>query len=87
MPKEAEKQKILEDLAQEKDKRTAIRDLFWAVLNTDEFCSTTRTRSIMTGTIFVLGNALRGVPGAAKISSRGMERHGGRSLNSGLAVR
>jgi DNA primase len=37
-PKEAEKQKILQHFTQEKNNRNqAVNDLFWAVLNTDEF--------------------------------------------------
>ena len=36
-PKEAEKKKILEYFAQETNKRGAVNDLFWALLNTNEF--------------------------------------------------
>jgi len=36
-PKDAEKQKMLEYFAQETNKRGAVNDLFWALLNTNEF--------------------------------------------------
>ena len=36
-PKESEKRKFVEYLAQEKNRGQAVNDLFWAVLNTNEF--------------------------------------------------